>query len=138
MTHTENTILTPTSPGELIDKITVLKIKSERIEGKLKLANINRELALLEKTREEHFPKDQEFTNRILVLELALKKANEEIWDMGEKIRELGGKKDFGPEFIEVAYGIHIANDHRASVKKDINLLFGSSLIEEKSYKDWK
>lgn len=138
MIQNENTILTPIAPGELIDKITVLKIKSERIEGDQKMANINHELVLLEKTRDEHFPKNEEFLERISELEAALKKANGEIWDMGEKIRELGDKNNFGSDFIEVAYGIHMANDRRAVIKKDINLLLGSSIIEEKSYKDWK
>ena len=73
-----------------------------------------------------------------LPLEDQLKKSNEEIWDMGDKIREYGEKKDFGPEFAEVAYGIHLSNDKRAAVKKEINLLLGSSIIEEKSYKDAK
>ena len=71
-------------------------------------------------------------------LESALKKSNEKIWDMGEKIRELGDAEIFNQEFSEVAHGIHISNDVRAAIKKEINILLGSSIIEEKSYKHWK
>lgn len=131
-------ILTPISPGELIDKITVLKIKKERIQQPERLANIERELSLLEETKEKYFPHDSEFKRKIAELETALKKSNEEIWDMGEKIRELGDAKIFNQEFSEVAHSIHISNDVRAAIKKEINLLLGSSIIEEKSYKHWK
>lgn len=131
-------ILTPTSPGELIDKITVLQIKKERIQQPERLANIERELSLLEETKEKYFPHDPEFEKKIIELESALKKSNEKIWDMGEKIRELGDVKIFNQEFSEVAHGIHISNDARAAIKKEINMLLGSSIIEEKSYKHWK
>ncbi|MFZ2484834.1 MAG: DUF6165 family protein [Minisyncoccia bacterium] len=134
MTEQENLILTPTAPGELIDKITVLRIKAERIKDPARLANVNTELEMLEEVREKHFSKNE----RLQELEENLKKANEEIWDMGDKIRELGEGRDFGKEFVEPAYGIHLANDRRATIKKEINLMLGSSLIEEKSYKHWK
>lgn len=138
MTTEENLILTPTAPGELIDKITVLKIKEERISDPARLANVTRELKMLNETRDRHFPKDGSFIEKLSELESRLKKSNEEIWDMGDKIRELGEKQDFGKGFIDVAYGIHLANDRRAAIKKEINLMLGSSLIEEKSYKHWK
>lgn len=131
-------ILTPTSPGELVDKITVLQIKKERIKHPERLANVLRELSALEKAREKHFPKDKKFIKKITKLEASLKKSNEEMWDMGEKIRELGEAKNFNQEFNKVALGIHHANDRRAAAKKEINLLLGSSIIEEKSYKHWK
>ena len=134
----ETVILTPTSPGELIDKITVLQIKKERIQHPERLANIVRELSMLEKTRGKYFPKDSEFLKKIAVLEAALKKSNEEIWDMGDKIRELGEAQQFGQAFNAVALGIHHSNDKRAVAKKEINLLLGSLIIEEKSYTHWK
>lgn len=134
----ETIILTPTSPGELIDKITVLHIKRERIQQPERLANIERELALLEETKEKYFPSDPAFLEKIISLEAALKKSNEEIWDMGDTIRALGDAKNFNQEFIDVALGIHHANDRRAATKKEINLLLGSSIIEEKSYTHWK
>lgn len=138
MSSKSGTILIPTAPGELIDKITVLQIKKERITDKDRLANVARELEMLEDVRKSIFPNDSEFVEKLNELELALKKSNEEIWDMGDKIRELGDAKDFNQEFIDVAYGIHLSNDTRASIKKQINLLLGSAIIEEKSYKHWK
>lgn len=137
MATEENLIMTPTAPGELIDKITVLKIKQERISDPARLANVTRELAMLSETKDKYFPKDTSVAEKMADLESRLKKSNEEIWDMGDKIRELGKKQDFGKDFIEVAYGIHLSNDRRAAIKKEINLMLGSSLIEEKSYKDW-
>lgn len=134
----ETIILTPTSPGELIDKITVLQIKKERIQNPERLANISLELSMLEETKAHYFPKDLEFLRKIAGLETALKKSNEEIWDMGDTIRELGDAKNFNQEFNEMALGIHHSNDKRAAIKKEINILLGSSIIEEKSYKHWK
>lgn len=134
----ETIILTPTSPGELIDKITVLQIKKERIQDPKRLTNISQELAMLEETKETYFPHNSEFLKKIVELEASLKKSNEEIWDMGDKIRELGEAKNFNQEFNEVALGIHHSNDQRAAVKKEINILLGSSIIEEKSYTHWK
>lgn len=134
----ETIILTPISPAELIDKITVLKIKKERIRNPERLANVSRELSMLEETREKYFPRDAGFLEKITELEASLKKSNEEIWDMGDKIRELGEAKTFNQEFNETALGIHHANDRRAAAKKEINVLFGSPIIEEKSYKNWK
>lgn len=133
-----NLIMTPIAPGELLDKITVLKIKKERINDPAKLANVKLELVLLEETLDRHFTFDLELKGKLLKLEEQLKKSNEEIWDMGDKVRELGDSKNFGQEFIDVAYGIHLANDRRAAIKKEINLLLGSSIIEEKSYKHWR
>ena len=138
MNKEENLILTPTAPGELIDKITVLKIKEERISDPARLENVRRELGILTETKGKYFPHDSSFAEKLGGLELRLKKSNEEIWDMGDKIRELGDKQNFGKDFIKVAYGIHLANDRRAAIKKEINLMLGSGLIEEKSYKHWK
>lgn len=134
----ESIILTPISPGELIDKITVLKIKKERIRNPERLANVLRELSMLEEVREKHFPRDAGFLEKIAELEASLKKANEDIWDMGDKIRELGEANMFNQEFNETALEIHHANDRRAAAKKEINVLLGSPIIEEKSYKNWK
>lgn len=138
MTSQENLILTPTAPGELIDKITVLKIKEERIKDEVRLSNVRKELSMLEETKEKSFPKSDQVREKLTKLEADLKKLNEEIWDMGDKIREFGDKQDFGKEFIEPAYNIHLVNDRRAAIKKEINLMLGSSIIEEKSYKHWK
>lgn len=131
-------ILTPIAPGELIDKITVLQIKKERIRNPERLANVSRELAMLEETKKEHFPSDPGFLEKIVELEDSLRKANEEIWDMGDTIRELGEERRFDQTFNEVAFEIHRVNDMRAAIKKEINVLLGSPIIEEKSYKHWK
>jgi hypothetical protein len=138
MTEQLQSILVPIAPGELIDKITVLRIKMERITDPEKVSNIKNELNLLEEVKQQCISPDNQFSNKLAELEEALKKSNEEIWDMGDKIREYGESKNFGHEFAEVAYGVHLSNDHRAALKKEINLLLGSRIIEEKSYKDSK
>ncbi len=134
----ETIMMTPISPGELIDKITVLQIKKERIQNPERRANILRELSMLEETKKKYFPHNLKFLKKIAELEASLKKSNEEIWDMGDTIRELGEAKNFNQEFNEMALCIHHSNDKRATAKKEINVLLGSSLIEEKSYKHWK
>lgn len=131
-------IPTPTSPGELIDKITVLKIKREKIVHPERAANIERELLMLEEARERHFPDTEELLGKILELEVRLKEVNETIWHMSERIRELADAKKFSQDFIDASLKIHLSNDVRAAIKKEINLLLGSSIIEEKSYKHWK
>ena len=127
----ENIILTPIAPGELVDKITVLEIKKERLTDPLKLANVNTELSLLLRAKGDHMANSEKLDE----LEKALKEANIVIWDMSEKIREHMSAKNYDDEFIKVSYEIHSANDKRAAIKKEINLMLGSSLIEEKSYK---
>ena len=134
----ETIILIPTAPGELIDKITVLKIKREYISHPERVANIERELSLLEEARKKHFPDTEELLGKITELEDRLKEANETIWHMSEKIRELMDAKDIGQDFIDVSLKIHLSNDTRAAIKKEINTLLGSTIIEEKSYKHWK
>ena len=134
----ETIILTPTSPGELIDKITVLKIKREQITNPERVDNIERELSMLEEVRSKHFPDTKELRDAIQEMENRLKEVNEIIWHMSEKIREYSDAKKFDKDFTDVSLKIHLSNDIRATVKKEINLLLGSSIIEEKSYKHWK
>lgn len=129
-------ILVPTSLGELLDKITILKIKSERITDRARLENVKKELHLLEEIRQKSFSANHESLGIMLKLEGELKKSNENLWDLEDSIRELDKKKDFGEEFIRVARSIYVANDRRASIKKEINIMIGSALVEEKSYKD--
>lgn len=131
-------ILTPISPGELVDKITVLKIKREKITNPERVANVEKELALLEDARTKHFPNTEDLLARIGELETRLMEANQTIWHMSERIRELADAKNLGKEFVDVSLKIHLSNDVRAAVKKEINLLLGSSIIEEKSYRHWK
>ena len=128
-----DTILVPIAPGELLDKITILEIKLERMEDAAKLANVRIEFDALDAVRREKLPASAELTGATA----RLKAVNEELWVIEDDIRdcELGG--DFGPTFIELARAVYRTNDRRAAIKKEINLLLGSALVEEKSYKDY-
>lgn len=123
-------IMTAIAPGELIDKITILRIKSERISDDAKLRNIRTELDILQKTQADAVPQSDEMTR----LEGELKAVNEALWDIEDDIRDCERAKDFGEEFIRLARAVYITNDKRAALKKEINLLLGSTIVEEKSY----
>ena len=124
-------ILVPISPGELLDKNTILKIKSARIGDAAKLANVRLELDLLERTwREARGEAD------VADEEGALQAVNERLWDIEERIRAKEAARSFDREFIELARAVYIENDRRAALKKRINLALGSRLLEEKSYGD--
>ena len=124
--------LVPVSVGELYDKLTILEIKSERIADVAKLDNVNRErLALLEVTRD--LPEPAEF-KRVYA---ELKRVNEALWDIEDQIRLLERDRVFGSEFVELARSVYITNDRRAQLKQQINSLYGSELVEEKSYEDY-
>ena len=121
------------SPGELIDKITILEIKMERIKDDTKLKNIQKEWESLNKSR----------TNEILIsvqldeLTTELKEINETLWVIEDDIRKCERHQDFGDAFITLARSVYFKNDDRAKVKRKINELLGSRLIEEKSYSDY-
>ena len=121
------------SPGELIDKITILEIKMDRITDDKKLKNIKTEWDTLNQSRE----------NKILIsakldeLTAELKTINETLWVIEDDIRECEHRKEFGESFITLARSVYLNNDHRAQVKRKINKLLGSRLIEEKSYSDY-
>tara|TARA_R110000787_G_scaffold16622_22_gene50708 strand:+ start:44659 stop:45054 length:396 start_codon:yes stop_codon:yes gene_type:complete len=124
------TLSAPIAPGELIDKITILEIKSERIEDPAKLANVETELKTLSATRDRHIGASDEMT----ALTASLKSINEELWVIEDDIRDCERNGDFGETFIRLARAVYRTNDRRADVKKQINILLGSSLVEEKSY----
>jgi uncharacterized protein DUF6165 len=127
-------ILVPISPGELLDKITILRIKQVRILDAIKLANVKLELALLEQTW-----RDCGGAARDVALdERALQNVNERLWDIEDRIRDKEAKQSFDRDFIELARAVYLANDERAAIKKRINLQLGSRLIEEKSYKQYR
>jgi Family of unknown function (DUF6165) len=127
-------ILVPVSPGELLDKITILRIKVGRIEDGAKLANVKLELSLLEKTWQE-----SGYTAQAVALdEHALQQVNERLWDIEDLIRDKEAKQTFDRDFIELARSVYIANDERAALKKRINVQLGSRLVEEKSYKQYR
>ena len=124
------TSLTAIAPGELIDKITILRIKSERIADEAKLKNVRTELAVLNETLEKDVPASDELSR----LDAALQAVNEELWVIEDDIRDCERAGDFGDEFIRLARAVYVTNDKRAALKKEINLLLGSTLVEEKSY----
>ena len=120
--------------GELIDKITILEIKLARIEDPQKLKNIRYELETLATTRDRALPN----SDKLAQLTSALKSVNETLWDIEDDIRRCEAEKNFGQRFIELARAVYKTNDHRAALKKQINLLTGAHIVEEKSYVDFE
>jgi septal ring factor EnvC (AmiA/AmiB activator) len=120
--------------GELIDKITILEIKLARIEDPQKLKNIRYELETLATTRDRALPS----SDMLSQLTSALKSVNETLWDIEDDIRRCEAEKNFGQRFIELARAVYKTNDHRAALKKQINLLTGGHIVEEKSYVDFE
>lgn len=121
------------SVGELLDKISILQIKVERINDSSKLENIKKELSVLLSLWE-----GSAYVNHDLESEKnKLKLVNEELWDIEDKIREKEREQVFDKEFIELARSVYITNDKRADIKKIINSKTGSELVEEKSYSDY-
>jgi hypothetical protein len=119
-----------TSVGELIDKITILEIKLEKITDKDKLSNIKCEYDALMTVYESEVVE----SSKILELRNGLKKTNVEIWDIEDNIRNCERSSSFGQEFIDIARSVYKTNDKRANLKREINVLFNSNIIEEKSY----
>ena len=119
------------SVGELLDKITILQIKSERIRDEAKLLNVNKEKQVLTTIWESsnNSGLDEEIQE--------LKSINESLWDIEDAIRDKERDKEFDDRFIELARSVYITNDKRAAVKKIINEKTGSALVEEKSYQDY-
>jgi hypothetical protein len=134
MSDAPKAILIDVGPGELIDKITILQIKSERMSDETKLKNVRHELAVLDAARKQHIPASSELTR----LEAALKAVNGALWVIEDDIRQCEADKNFGQTFIDLARSVYIQNDKRAALKKEINLLTGSSIVEEKSYTEFK
>jgi tetratricopeptide (TPR) repeat protein len=124
------TLSTPCSLGELIDKITILQIKAERIGERQKLDNVRRELALLERLARE----DGAFAPPIALLADKLAAVNARLWNIEDAIRTCEREGDFGPRFVALARSVYAENDARAAIKRAINILGGSALVEEKSY----
>jgi hypothetical protein len=127
-------ILVPISFGELLDKIAILQIKAERMHDPAKLANVQRELDALLVVWAAHPASG----NDIASLRAALKAVNERLWDIEDAIREQERAQRFEAEFIRLARAVYVENDERARIKREINLALGSSLVEEKSYADYR
>ena len=127
-------ILVPVSPGELFDKITILRIKSSLMSDAAKVANVRRELALLEQVWKREVKGGVDLTAD----EKALEAVNRKLWEIEDQIRDHEAAKRFDATFIELARAVYVSNDERAAIKKRINLALGSMLIEEKSYTPYK
>ena len=125
--------LAPVSAGELVDKITILRIKAERIGDAAKEANVRKELGLLEAIAAEALPASAE----IDALTAELTAINAALWDIEDGKRDCERRQDFGDRFVRLARDVYIENDRRAAVKRRINAAAGSELVEEKSYKPY-
>jgi hypothetical protein len=127
-------LLVPISPGELIDKITILEIKSQRMTDEAKLHNVRTELALLSETW-----KASPYSATDISAEWSgLRHVNGKLWDIEDRIRDNEREARFDDEFIELARAVYVTNDERAAIKRRINTRLGSALVEEKSYREYK
>ena len=126
-------ILAPISAGELIDKITILRVKAQRIADPAKEANVQAELALLEATAAEDLQPSPELER----LTGELTEINAALWDIEDGKRDCERRQDFGPDFVALARRVYMDNDRRAAVKRQINMLVGREIVEEKSYKPY-
>ena len=115
------------SNGEIVDKLTIIEIKLERISDESKRENLKKEFDVLDKAVSV-------ILDRSDSLYKSLYKVNTELWDIEDHIRELERNRDFGSDFIETARSVYFKNDLRSEIKREINLSSGSGLIEEKSY----
>lgn len=120
----------PVSWGELIDKITILEIKSARLSSAAALQNVRKELGQL---NEKTLPLG-DMAHHVAPLKADLTRVNEALWEIEDKIRDKEGAKAFDAEFIELARSVYITNDKRAALKRQINQLLASELVEEKGY----
>ncbi|PVM83933.1 hypothetical protein DDF62_23295 [Caulobacter radicis] len=126
-------ILAPISAGELVDKITILRVKAERIGDAAKEANVRKELALLEGIAAAALAPSVELD----ALTAELTAINAALWDVEDGKRACERNQTFGPEFVELARRVYMDNDKRAAVKRQINELAGSDIVEEKSHKPY-
>jgi len=127
-------ISVPVSFGELLDKIAILQIKSERMTDPAKLANVRNELSALEQTWMQHPAAGKD----IVELRAALKAVNERLWAIEDDIREKEHAQAFDADFVRLARAVYHENDERARIKREINQKLGSAYVEEKSYRDYK
>ena len=123
-------ILIEVAPGELIDKLTILEIKKANIGDPAKLRNVEHEYDVLSRVLAEQVPASADLT----ALTAELKAINESLWKIEDDIRDLARARDFGAAFIELARAVYHTNDRRAAVKRRINELLDSPILEEKSY----
>jgi len=118
------------SNGEIVDKLTIIEIKLKHIKDEAKLKNLKKEYEVLDKAVSQIISKDHNLYKELLSI-------NQQLWDIEDTIRDLERDKDFGQKFIETARAVYFTNDKRSNVKRKINELTGSELIEEKSYQKY-
>lgn len=123
-------VLVEVAPGELLDKLTILQIKAERIDDPAKLRHVRAELRVLAAARDRALPA----SDRLVELTAELREVNERLWEVEDELRRCEARQDFGARFVELARSVYKTNDRRAAVKRQINDLLGSALVEEKSY----
>ena len=121
------------SVGELIDKISILELKQKHIKNNEQLKNIVKELNILKPLLKENRLESLEVNE----LYLKLYKVNSQLWEIEDKIREKEKEKNFDKEFVRLARSVYFTNDKRAQIKKEINIVSGSQLVEEKSYSNY-
>ncbi|HUJ46596.1 MAG TPA: DUF6165 family protein [Rhizomicrobium sp.] len=126
-------VLLPTSIGDAIDRMTILEIKGEKISDPAKRQNVLVELELVRKALAASVERNAQMDD----LARQLKAVNAELWDVEDAIRECERHRDFGGEFVRLARSVYRTNDRRAQLKRDINLLAGSAIVEEKAYSDY-
>jgi hypothetical protein len=124
------TINAAIAPGELFDKLTILELKAERFEAGTKLDHVLLELNGLRAACDAAIVR----SDKLDALIADLRQVNEEIWEIEDEIRRCESRQDFGPRFVELARSVYRTNDRRAAVKRRINELLGSVIVEEKSY----
>ena len=127
-------IRVPISPGEMLDKITILRIKSKRMSDAQKLANVRLELRTLEETWSGSAYAKIDVASEVD----ALHAVNERLWVIEDDIRDKERAQAFDAEFVRLARAVYFENDERAAIKRRINLRLGSAIVEEKSYADYK
>tara|TARA_B100000029_G_scaffold178618_1_gene176012 strand:+ start:3288 stop:3689 length:402 start_codon:yes stop_codon:yes gene_type:complete len=133
MTNESKKILSEISAGELLDKISILEIKLNKIENQNSLKEINKEYKLLKEAKNKNI----ELTEKINQLSQNIKEVNLKLWDIEDKIRICEKNKDFGKNFIELARAVYSTNDKRSKIKSEINEEAGSNIREVKQYVDY-
>ena len=134
MTNKSKKILSEISPGELLDKISILEIKLEKVKDKNSLEEIKKEYKILKEIQTSSI----EITDKIKDLFQSVKNVNVKLWNIEDKLRICEKNKDFGKRFIELARSVYFANDERAELKSKINKILKSNIIEIKQYDNYK
>ena len=130
MTNKSKKILSEISAGELLDKISILEIKLEKVKDKNNLEEVNKEYKMLKLTQNSNI----EITGEIEKLFKEIKEVNINLWNIEDKLRICEKNKDFGENFTELARGVYLNNDKRSKIKLEINKILGSNIREVKQY----